>query len=481
MMNPVLRMRRSTASALLLLAAAALGGCLAPRHERPQVPIPDSYAVEDRGEVAAGEPATTLGWRVFFEDPRLEALVALALERNRDLAIAVARIDEARAQHRIQRSELLPAVSVTGEASRSRPIFPGGASGGTSASPTAIDRYALNATSSAFELDFWGRVRNLTTAARAEYLATVEAERAFRLSLIRDVAAAYLAALEADERIQLAEATVKARQEGLRIAKRRLDAGVTSALDYRQSETLLTQAETELAALRLAQARSGSLLATLVGGPLPEGLPAAVPLSRQSKMAAVAPGLPSALLTERPDVIAAEQRLRAARANIGAARAVYFPTIRLTGAYGYASGELDDLVGSDRRGWTYNGLIDLPIFRFGRGRAEVATAKARESIAIATYQRTVQTAFQEVADALAGRQHLADQVAAQERATQAQRQLAALARTRYREGVVGYLEVLDAERNLFAAEQALLVVQRAELENLVALYVALGGGAIESR
>lgn len=472
---------RRVATGVLLAAVAGLGGCLAPRHERPQAPVPPTYAVADADAAAAGTPAPGLGWREFVDDPRLEALIGLALERNRDLAVAVARVDEARAQHRIQRSELLPAVSVTGETSRSRPIFPGGGSGGTTGSPAAIDRYALNATSTAFELDFWGRVRNLTAAARAEYLATVEAERAFRLSLIRDVAAVHLGVLEADERIQLAEATVKAREEGLRIARRRLDAGVTSALDYRQSETLLTQAQTELAALHLAKARNANLLATLVGGPLPEGLPAAVPLSRQSKMAAVAPGLPSALLTSRPDVIAAEQRLRAARANIGAARAVFFPTILLTGAYGYASSELSDLVGSDNRGWTYSGSVDLPIFRFGRGRAELATAKAREQIAIATYQRTVQTAFQEVADALAGRRHLADQVAAQERATQAQRQLASLARTRYREGVVGYLEVLDAERNLFDAEQALLVVRRAELENLVALYVALGGGAIDSR
>jgi len=477
-MERIRRMHRA-ATAVLLAAVAGLGGCLAPRHERPQAPVPSAYAVEDAGDAAAGTPAPGLDWRDFVDDPRLEALIGLALERNRDLAIAVARVDEARAQYRIQRSDLLPAISVTGETSRSRPILPGGTAG--SSSPAAIDRYALNAGTSAFELDFWGRVRNLTAAARAEYLATAEAGRAFRLSLIRDVASAYLAALEADERTALAEATVKARQDGLRIAKRRLDAGVTSALDYRQSETLLTQAETELATLRLAKAQSEHLLSVLVGGPVEGELPAPLPLSRQSKMTDLAAGLPSSLLTARPDVLAAEQRLRAARANIGAARAVFFPTILLTGAYGYASSELGDLVGSDNRGWTYNGSIDLPIFRFGRGRAEVATAKARERIAVATYQRTVQTAFQEVADTLAGRRHLAEQVAAQERATEAQRQLAGLARTRYREGVVGYLEVLDAERNLFAAEQALLAVRRTELENLVALYVALGGGSIEAR
>lgn len=198
-------------------------------------------------------------------------------------------------------------------------------------------------------------------------------------------------------------------------------------------------------------------------------------------METLAAGIPSDLLTARPDVLAAEERLRAARANIGAARAAFFPSITLTGSYGYSSRELDDLVGADRRTWSFGPALSLPIFDFGRRRGNLGVAEARERIAIADYERTIQTGFQEVSDALAGRRFLSEQVAAQERATRAQRQLAELARKRYSEGVVSYIEVLDAERTLFAAEQALLQVRRAEIANLVTLYVALGGGVLENR
>jgi multidrug efflux system outer membrane protein len=347
------------------------------------------------------------------------------------------------------------------------------------AGSATIDRYSVGVGTSAFELDFWGRVRNLSEAARSQYLAAVETRRAFQLSLIHDVASTYLASLEAAERIRLAEATVQSRQEGLRIARRRLDAGVTSALDFRQAETLLTQAETELAGLRLTKAQSDNFIAVLAGGPIDETLPEPLPLSKQAVAATLAPGLPSELLNARPDILAAEERLRAARANIGAARAAFFPSISLTGSYGYASTELHDLVGDDNVTWSFGPSIDLPIFDAGRRRGNLDVARARENIAIASYERTIQTGFQEVSNALAGRRYLAEQVASQERGTLAQRRIADLARTRYREGVVSYLEVLDAERNLFAAEQALLQVRRAEADNLITLYVALGGGLIE--
>ena len=321
----------------------------------------------------------------------------------------------------------------------------------------------------------------MSEAGRAEFLATIQAERAFRLSLIRDVAATYLSSLESAERIRLAEATVESRREGLRIARVRLDAGVTSALDFRQAESLLTQAETELASLRLIQARSDNFLAVLVGGPIVATLPDPLPLIRQTSLVMLAARLPSELLVARPDIIAAEERLRAAGANINAARAAFFPSIAVTGNFGFASAALGDLVGNDGLTWRFGPSITLPIFNRGRLRGNLTVAEAREDIAIASYERMIQTAFQEVSDALAGRRYLAEQVAAQERGTVAQRQIADLARTRYREGVVRYLEVLDAERNLFAAEQALLQLRRAEVENLVTLYVALGGGVIETR
>lgn len=484
------------------VVALALGACqLAPPHERPPLPTPGEWSGEYVANPRDGVPAFELGWRDFFADPRLEALIGTALERNRDLTVAVARIDEARGLYRIQRAQRLPNLDVNAGATRTRlgprslgaSLGTGGASGAgggagagaggipVGADAVTIERYTLGLGMTAFELDFWGRVRNSSEAARAGYLASIEAARAFRLSLIREVALAYLDILEARERIELAEATVRSRREGLRIAKRRLDAGVTSALEFRQAETLLTQAETELAALHLSRAQSENRLAVLVGGPIQEPLPEPVPLAQQIDMQKLAPGLPSEVLTSRPDILAAEERLRAARADVGAARAAFFPSITLTGNYGYASNELDELVGEDGHTWSFGPSISLPIFDFGRRRANLGVAQARERIEIANYERAIQSGFQEVANALAGRRYLAEQLAAQERAVLAQRDLAELARTRYREGVVRYIEVLDAERNLFAAEQALLQVRRAEAANLIALYVALGGGLLESR
>lgn len=469
-------MHKALPLALPLFALAA--GCqMAPKHVRPDLPTAPTYAPAYAGDVSPGSRAVDIGWRDFLVDPQLAKLVEVALERNRDLVVAVAQIEEARGQYRIQDSSRLPTIGASADATRSRQ--PLSSLGGSGSGSVTLNRYSVGVGVSSFELDFWGRVRNLSEAARSQYLATVEAERAFRLALIRDVAATYLSGREATERMQLAEATVRSRQEGLRIAKRRLDAGVTSALDFRQSETLLTQAETELAALRLARAQSDNFLSVLTGGPVPETLPAALPLAAQTSTVVLSAGLPSELLAARPDILAAEERLRAARANIGAARAAFFPSISLTGSAGFASGALDNLFSSDGKTWSFGPSISLPIFDFGQRKGNLTVAEARENIAVASYEKTVQTAFQEVSDALAGRRFLAEQVAAQERGTEAQRRIAYLAQTRYREGVANYLEVLDAERNLFSAEQALLQLRRAEAENLVTLYVALGGGQIQ--
>lgn len=464
--------------AYLLAATALLGGCqLAPPHERPATPTADGYPAAYAGDVTLGVRATEIGWRDFFADPRLDQLVATALQRNRDLAVSVAQIEEARGQYRIQDAERLPQLGATADATRSR--VSGAQAGMPEAGSITSNRFSVGVGVTGFELDFWGRVRNLSEAARSEYLATVQAERAFRLTLIRDVASTYFASREAEERIELAEATVKSREEGLRLAKRRLDAGVTSALDFRQAESLLTQAETELAGLRLAKAQSDNFLTVLVGGPIAEALPQPLSLASQKNGTTIAAGLPSELLVARPDVLAAEERLRAARANIGAARAAFFPSISLTGNAGFASSELDGLFGGDNFTWSFGPSISLPIFNWGALQGNLTVARARENIQIATYERTVQGAFQEVADALAGRRYLSDQVAAQMRAMEAQRAIANIARIRYREGVANYLEVLDAERNLFTAEQTLIATRRSELENLVSLYVALGGGATE--
>ncbi len=471
-------------AALTGMTLLLLGACqLAPKQERPALPTEAEWSKEYAGDTEYGTHPAELGWRQVFVDQRLTALIGVALEHNRDLVVSLARVEEARGLYHIQRADRLPTIGVSADATQSRvgsvSALANGGSLPAGADSVTTERYSLGVGVSAFELDFWGRVRNLSDAARSQYLATVEAARAFKLSLIREVAVAYLGSLAASEQIELAEGTVRTRQEGLRIAQRRLDAGVTSALDFRQAETLLTQAETELASLRLTRAQSNNLLTALIGAPLQDNLPEPMPIELQAAMAEFAADVPSRVLVNRPDILAAEEQLRAARANIGAARAAYFPSIALTGSLGYASIDLDNLVGKDGQSWSFGPSINLPIFDFGRRRGNLDAARAREKIAVANYEGAIQRGFQEVADALAGRQYLAEQSEAQKRGVIAQRRLAELARTRYREGVVRYIEVLDAERTLFAAEQALLQVHRAQAENLVGLYVALGGGVKE--
>lgn len=469
--------------ALLVLVSMLFAGCqLAPRHKRPPAPTPAAYPLVD---AAPGVRPAAIGWRDFFADARLEILISSALENNRDLRTAVYRVEEARGLYRVQRADRLPNVNLGAEASRSR--IPSGSITGSGLPSGALsdtdgitaERYSLDIGVSVFELDFWGRVKNLSEAARSEFLATFAAQRAFRLSLIRDVASAYLALQEVVERIVVAEATVASRREGVCLASLRFKAGVTSALDFYQAESLLTQAETELAKLRLVRAETENFLMVLAGGPLEGPLPEPLPLAQQLSPARLSSGLPSGLLTARPDILAAEERLRAARANIGVARAAFFPKITLTGSYGFSSSELEDLVRNNSRSWSIGPSVILPLFDFGRNRGNLTVAQARENIAVAAYERSIQTAFREVADGLAGRRYLAEQIAAQERNTETLRRIADLANKQYRAGVVNFLEVLDAERNLFDAEQAVLQVRRVEIENLVALYIALGGGLAE--
>ncbi len=467
---------------LALGAALALSGCInmAPKHERPALSTAPAYDPEYRPD--GGIAASRIGWQDYFTDPRLRGLISSALANNRDLAAATARIEQARAQYRIQDSRRLPTVVADAGASRTRQPLDGGAFGGTdgssgeSSGAVTYDRFNVGVGITAFELDFWGRIANLSEAARAEYLATAAAQRAFYLSLIGDVASTYYQLIESEQQIALAEATAGSRREGLRIAQLRLEAGVTSALPYRQAETLLTQAEQQLAEQRLAAARTRNQLAVLVGGQLPPDLPPGRTLADQGPLERLDAGLPSDLLLQRPDIIAAEERLRGARANIGAARAAFFPTISLTGSAGFVSGALERLFDSNSRTWTYGPAISLPIFDWGAREADLDLAKAREVEAVATYDSTVQNAFREVSDALAGRRWLTDQVAALARGVATQEKIAHIARLRYREGVADYLEVLDAERNLFSAQQQLLATHRAQYQNLVTLFIALGGG-----
>ncbi|MXP24990.1 efflux transporter outer membrane subunit [Altererythrobacter indicus] len=470
--------KRLIAVSSLLLTSACIN--MAPEHERPALSVPASYSASDRPEGTA--VASEIDWQDYFRDERLRVLIRTALENNRDLMVATAKIEQARAQFRIQDSNRFPSIEATGSGTRTRtPLdtIAVGQGNGTSGGPDAItyNRYNVGVGVTAFELDFWGRLANLSEAARAQYLSTVAAQRSFYLSLIGDVASTYYQLIESQEQLELAQATAKSRSEGLSIAKKRLDAGVTSALEYRQAEGLLTTAQQQVAAEELASAQLQNQLQVLVGGKFPENLPPGGQLSDQAPTIYLDAGLPSDLMLVRPDIIAAEETLRAARANIGAARAAFFPNISLTGSAGFASSELDGLFKGGAFTWSAGPSINLPIFDWGGREANLDVAKAQETEAVATYDKTVQTAFREVSDALAGRRWLARQVLALEDNVKAQENIAHISTLRYREGVDDYLEVLDAERSLFSARQSLLTTRRALYQNAATLFIALGGGA----
>lgn len=461
---------------MMALAVSVLCGCnLAPPYVRPEVAVPSSYVTSiDAPVQAQGMSAPAIGWSVYFQDPVLQGLIEQALRNNRDLAAAVARMEQARAQFRIQRSQRLPGLEISGSGQRLRtPV-----SAADGAARVTVDSYAVQVGIPAFELDFWGRVANLSEAARRQYLATAEARDAAALSLIASVAATYYAVRASEAGIVLAERSLASRQETRELAQLRMDAGLTSSVDFNQSYALVTQAEVQLAELRRSHGQAVQLLQFLVGTPLPTTLPAGRPLEPDAQLARLQPGLPSALLEARPDVRLAEQQLRAANANIGAARALYFPLIALTGAGGYASSSLSGLVSDSNRVWSFGAGAVLPLLDWGARRARVDAAVAARDEREVGYQSTVQNAFREVASGLVAAEQNDRQIAAQLQAVQVQQALVETAQDRYEVGLTPYLEVLDAERNHFTAEQTLLQLRASALQDAVNLYAALGGGQL---
>ncbi|HZW22223.1 efflux transporter outer membrane subunit [Noviherbaspirillum sp.] len=456
---------------LSLLAAGVLSACsLAPTYERPEAPVASTFPTATQ----AGD-ATLTGWRNFFPDQRLQALISAALENNRDLRVAALRIEEARAQYGVQSADLLPNLNVNAGASRSRTpaaLSPLGVS-------AVNNSYQVGLGLAAFELDFFGRVRSLNNAALAQYLASEEAGRAARISLVAEVAKAYLAERAFEEQYELARKTYESRESAYRLAKQRFDVGASSALDLRQNETLMQSARVSLATLARQRAQAANALTLLVGSPLAD-LPAAHGLSEQNIVTEIPAGLPSDLLERRPDIRAAEQRLRAANANIGAARAAFFPRISLTASTGTASNDLSGLFESGSRTWSFVPQLVLPIFDAGRNSANLNLADVRRNIAVADYERSIQTAFREVSDALVGRAAIDEQVDAQRAVLEAQAERLKLAELRYQSGVASSLDVLDAQRELFSAQQALVQARLLRLTNAIDLYRALGGGLVEA-
>ncbi|HYD93937.1 MAG TPA: efflux transporter outer membrane subunit [Noviherbaspirillum sp.] len=455
---------------LSLLAAGVLSACsLAPTYERPAAPVADAFPVQ----TAAGNASAT-GWRDFFPDQRLQLLIDAALANNRDLRIAALRVEEARALYNIQSAELLPALNATASGTRTRTPANLSLSGRTAVGSS----YQVGLGLTAFELDFFGRVRSLNEASLAQYLASEEAARALRITLVAEVAKAYLAEQAFDEQYELARKTFESREAAYRLAKQRFEVGASSALDLRQNETLVQTARAALAALTRQRAQASNVLTLLVGAPLKD-LPAAQRLSAQNLVTDIPAGLPSDLLERRPDIRAAEQRLRAANANIGAARAAFFPRIALTASTGTASNALSGLFESGSRTWSFVPQLALPIFDAGRNSANLDLAQVRNNVAIADYEKTIQVAFREVSDALVARSALEEQIDAQRAVLEAQAERFKLVDQRYRAGVSSSLELLDAERELFSAQQTLVQARLLRLTNAVDLYRALGGGLNE--
>ena len=449
-----------------------MAGCsLAPSYVRPTLPTAAVYPGASGTLTPSPQKIEQIQWRQFFTDARLQELIAQALENNRDLRVAVQRVEEARGLHGVQRADRLPNISGVGMGSRMR--IPGDFS--ATGSPATSDMYVATLYGT-WELDFWGRVRNLTEAALESYLATEEARRAVVISLISQVANTYLLERELDERTAIAQHTLASREISYRIAKRRYEVGSASRLDAAQAETLLNQARAEQASLLRQRDRNRNALTLLVG--IPIVVTEDRPLSKIEPgfVQEISPGLPSELLTNRPDILAAERRLKAANANIGAARAAFLPSISLTGGLGTVSAELSGLFKSGSGFWMFSPRLTLPIFQGGRNKANLDVSEARRNLAVADYERTIQGAFREVADALADRRWLIVQVAAQQATLAAQTDRAHLAWLRYQNGAAPYLEVLDAERDRFSAEQALVQTRRALLASSVNLYAALGGG-----
>ncbi len=451
--------------------ALLLGACsLTPPLERPEPPVPAAYA--DGADTAAN--AADLGWRQMFGDPRLQALIATALDHNRDLRIAVLNVDAVRAQYGIERSALLPPLDARLSGGRER------VPASRDAPATLQGTHAAGVAISAFEIDLFGRVRALSDAALARYLASAEAARAARISLVAAVADAYLEERLALEQLRLTETTLADWRQSLNLARLLKDAKQNSGLDVAQAEGQVASAEADLEGRQRDLKMARNALALLLGTPVPADLPEGMRLESQPVLTALPAGLPSDLLLRRPDILQAEQNLRAANADIGAARAAFFPRLALTATLGYASPALGSLFQGSQLAWGFTPQLSQPLFNHGRLESALELAQARRSAAVAEYEKSIQTAFREVADGLAAQATLTRQIDAQQRVVASAERRRELSSLRYRAGQDSRLELLDAQRQAYAARQGLLSLQRLAFKSTLSLYKALGGGLRET-
>jgi multidrug efflux system outer membrane protein len=463
------------------VAVFAAGCSFEPKYERPAAPVaaafPASgvYATQPTttsADTAGGRAAVDIGWREFFTDPRLQQLIQIALANNRDLRVSVLNVEAARAQYRITRAQLFPTLDA--QASKSVQRTPKDLS---FFGQTISQQYQVGLNTS-WELDFWGRIRSLKDQALEQYLATAQARKAAEISLVSQVAQQYLQVLAVDDLLKITDDTLKTAEASYSLTKLQFDNGTGSELDLRQAETVVEQARANREAQARARAQAENALVLLIGQPLPADLPPGRGLDDQRLLTDIPAGLPSDLLTRRPDIMEAEATLRAANANIGAARAAFFPKISLTGSFGTASPTLGGLFKAGSAAWSFAPQIALPIFEGGRNLANLDLANVQKRIEIANYEKAIQSAFRDVADDLAARSTYDSQIQALQRTTFAQSRTLDLSQLRYKNGVDSYLQVLTAQTNLYTVQQSLINARVARLDNLVNLYVALGGGWI---
>ena len=461
---------RAAASALVALPAllALVAGCtsMAPPYERPAAPVPQHFALAPAADDRA-VAAEQLDWRQFIADERTRRLVALALANNRDLRVAALNIEAARAQAGVRDADLWPTVGAGVNSTRQS----------TGAGVTSL--YTVGVQVTAYELDVFGRLRSASDAAAAQVLASAEARKAVQIGLVAAVANASVALAADDEALRVAREALATREESLRLVRLRFELGAAAEPDLRQAESLLESARVALVQAERQRALDDNALALLVGQALPADLPAAASVTDAARWSAPTQWLvelPSQVLARRPDVRAAEQQLIAAHANIGVARAAFFPRITLTGSAGSASSQLSALFKSGSWGWSIAPQLLATVFDAGRNQSNLELARVNREIALAQYERAIQSAFREVADALAGRATFGAQLAAQQRLVEAETARTRLADLRYRNGVASHLDLLDAQRSLLAAQLALVQAQAQTVQNTLTLYKVLGGG-----
>ncbi len=486
--------------ACCLPVLAALTACsLDPTYQRPPAPVASAYptGAAYRSDGNNDSPtADTIGWQDFFTDHRLQKLIGIALANNRDLRVAVLNIAETQAQFRVQRADIFPSISLT-----ATPEYEGlpnstniptpssaatntaGTASGTTQSVTQTGSsggtyryYSANLGFTSFELDVFGRLRSLTRQAFEAYLSQVEQRRSTQISLVAEVASDYLAYLADQELLRITQDTLASEADSTRLTKMMLAAGTTTLLSVRQAEQLLATATANLAQYTRQVAQDENALILLIGAPLPPDLPQGAALLDQGLTADLPAGLPSDLLARRPDILAAEHTLLGANANIGAARAAFFPSITLTASDGVASNQLNHLFTGAATTWLFSPQINLPIFTWGKNAGNLDYAKDQTQVDVANYEKSIQTAFREVADALAARGTYNGQLASEQALVDAAADSYRLAQMRFRTGVDSFLTTLDSQRTLYSAQQTLVTIRQAKQTSLVTLYKVLGGG-----